>query len=384
MKIFRLLTPVIIFSSVWILVIFLLSFKFSYLLKEKTSDAWTFFFWIITFFILGYMFFFLFRPKVYTEYKWPGTDEKTLKSFNGFVIFWISMTILEVIFSGGLPIIWLLTGSSKTYFDFGIPSVHGFLNALELTLGQLSFYFFYKTRKKKYLMFAIMFILWNVAIFTRQVIIVLVIEMFFIFFVISKNKIKIIRTLLIYGLFFILAFGWVGDFRSGADNFISVAVPSDNWPLWLPSGFLWVYIYITTPLNNLIYNFHFPVTDPDYLFPNTLSLLLPSVIRNLIYHNQDTVSGNLVSEAFNVSTAFMSSYKDIGYAGLMVFSFVIGLISNITWWVRGPKRLFFRAITAQCLILSVFYNHFFYLPIACQFIWLVIFFKKNKQNASEI
>ena len=44
--------------------------------------------------------------------------------------FWVLTTILEIYVSGGIPIVWLLQGSSKTYFDFGIPSVHGFLNSL--------------------------------------------------------------------------------------------------------------------------------------------------------------------------------------------------------------------------------------------------------------
>src|SRR5437899_1809142 len=48
---------------------------------------------------------------------------------------WAAGSILEIVVGGGLPILWLLAGdTTRDYRDFGVPSLHGFLTAMYLTL----------------------------------------------------------------------------------------------------------------------------------------------------------------------------------------------------------------------------------------------------------
>nr|MBB6138204.1 oligosaccharide repeat unit polymerase [Mucilaginibacter sp. X5P1] len=307
--------------------------------------------------------------------------EKLKKRIFRFFYLWAIVSIFEIIASGGVPIVWLFTGSSKDYMDFGIHSIHGLMNALELSLGILGYYVYRVTKEKKFLFLTFTFFIWNLIIITRQVDVVLIVEVFFVYLLLSDNKLKLIRNILISSLLFVILFGIAGDARSGADSFTQLAQPTDNWPDWLPSGFLWVYIYITTPLNNLLFSFTFSIKHYQFLFPNTLSLLFPSFIRGLIYGPEGgDVSGNLVTDAFNVSSAFASPYQDMGYYGIMLFSVFAGAFTNVVWWCKGIKRVFFRAIIAQILILSIFFNHFFYLPVSFQFVWILIILRNYKNE----
>jgi oligosaccharide repeat unit polymerase len=379
---FKVFQPVFIFCLIWLIVILLFNLRLSNLLTGDIGDAYMFFFMASFFFLVGYLCPLIFAEKINVSSSiFKPTGDNYEKLLFKYFYFWISISIIEVIYSKGIPIVWLFTGSDKTYADFGIPSIHGLMNALELVLGLLSYYFYRITKKKKFLVLTITFVLWNLCIITRQVIVVLLLEIFFVYYYFAKNKWKLSVNLVISFVAFVIFFGLIGDLRTGADNFVQLAQPSDNWISWLPSGFLWVYIYVTTPLNNLLYNFTTPITHYKFLFPNTMSLLFPSVIRNILYPADSTAStGDLVTQAFNVSSAFVAPYQDMGYYGICLFSLFAGFFTNIVWWSNGIIRIFFRAIIVQILILSIFFNHFFYLPVVFQFVWVLIFFRNHSNE----
>ncbi len=48
--------------------------------------------------------------------------------------------VIQTIYSRGLPLIWKLTGSSKVYIDYGIPSLTGAWYGLIICLGAYSFF----------------------------------------------------------------------------------------------------------------------------------------------------------------------------------------------------------------------------------------------------
>jgi len=175
----------------------------------------------------------------------------------------------------------------------------------------------------------------------------------------------------------ILAFGAIGDYRSGSSELIKLwAQPTSDYPDWLPSGVLWVYIYISTPINNLVYTSQIfrPLDDPT--FPNTVSTLFPSVVRNIFYGKQfdDAQSGELVTSAFNVSTAYIGPFQDFGSAGIVIFSITIAILCQIVWFRATLKYIIIFAVLSQCLVLSLFFNHFFYLPVISQIFWIGYFF----------
>ena len=59
----------------------------------------------------------------------------------------LSLEAIQVLFSKGFPLLWLVTGNGKTYIDFGITSLNGLLNALYL--GSTTAYFLICLKEKK-------------------------------------------------------------------------------------------------------------------------------------------------------------------------------------------------------------------------------------------
>ena len=379
--VFQFFEPIIYFATAWFLVVILYTLRLSDLLSHNTGMAWITLIGLVFFFSLGYCSSFFFNRKLLlinsfsSDFNFSSIEKAVVRLF----VFWLFFIIVEIIYSGGIPIIWLLMGKSKGYGDFGIPSLHGFMNALQLSLTIVSFSIYLNGKKKFFLRLTIFFLIWSMMMITRQVVIVAAIEIFFIYVIHERNRVKILKKLFTWTFFGILLFGFIGDIRTGADKFVWLAQPSKNWPEWIPSGFLWVYIYLVTPLNNLLYNFSFEIKEYDFLFSNTNSLLFPSFIRSVIFGNETYLkSGLLVTQAFNVSSSFASPYIDAGFYGVALFTLFIGFCSGFFWWNKGRSRIFYRAIIFQMLVLSIFYNHFFYLPVAFQLVFIPFFFKRFK------
>jgi oligosaccharide repeat unit polymerase len=295
-------------------------------------------------------------------------------------VIWALLTVIEIAVSGGVPLLWLIQGSSKTYFDFGIASVHGLLNSLILAIGLMEFALFSLTGKRNHLWMPVFVVIWSLIAVTRNMLIVILIECAIVWAMTRGITWKTLAKASVSFVALILVFGYIGDFRTGGETFRQLAEPSPNYPEWLPSGALWVYIYVGTPINNLVNTVQSTAPLNSPLFPNATSLLFPSVIRDVIYNPatiSDALSGDLVSDAFNVSTAYVGAFQDFGMAGVAGFSVVLGWLSAHFWRDRSLRGSLIYAVMGQCLVVSIFFNHLFYLPVITQVIWLYMFLPKN-------
>jgi oligosaccharide repeat unit polymerase len=295
---------------------------------------------------------------------------------------WASLTVIEIVISGGVPILWLFQGSSQTYADFGVASVHGFLNSLLLTIGLLEFSRFVLDEGKKHLVVPAVVVLWSLIAVTRNMLIVILLECALVWAMIRGITWKTVAKALASLIVLILVFGYIGDVRTGSQTFLELAQPAPNFPEWLPSGALWVYIYACTPINNLVNTVQTTAPLDNALFPNATSLLFPSVVREAIYSPEtisDALSGDLVAEAFNVSTAYVGPFQDYGMMGITLFSIVMGTLSAHYWRDLSLRGSLIYAVLAQCLAISIFFNHLFYLPVITQVFWLY-FFLPNRRN----
>ena len=290
---------------------------------------------------------------------------------------WILITIFEIVVSNGLPIVWALTGSSKTYVDFGIKSLHGFVNSLQVAIALGYFFLFLLDRKLAQLKVPAFLVCWCAIVINRNMMLVTLLEFAVLYVRIRGLRLTAAFKLLAGVLIFILVFGFIGDIRQGSASAIrELAQPTDEYPDWLPSGALWAYIYITTPINNLVFNVYETRPAYNFLFPNTVATLFPSVIRVIIYGDQlsDAESGQLVVSAFNVSTAYVGPYQDFGLLGMTSFSVMIGIICFFFWDRNSLKHILMFTVVTQCLILTLFFDHFFYLPVITQLGWIWYFF----------
>ena len=291
---------------------------------------------------------------------------------------WIGAAIFETIVSGGVPFIWLFTDRSKTYMSYGVPSLHGLVNSLLMALivSRVSLYLL--SGERRHLKLPLLSVFWWVALVTRGTIFFILAESTILWLCIRPVKLKTIMKIAASAVVVVLFFGWVGDLRTGAENFRALARPSANYPLWLPSGVLWVYIYATTPVNNL--EFTRSTRKPSYnpLLPHTFAGLLPTVVRKIVYEDPEELSGALVDAvASNVSTAYLGPLEDFGLPAVFLFSMATALCTQWYWYKPDPRSLLTFAVLTQCLLFSIFFDLFLALPMIAQIGWFAVILRKT-------
>ncbi|MBB5057279.1 oligosaccharide repeat unit polymerase [Granulicella aggregans] len=379
------LHPVAIFSAVWLGVVSLYSLHLSKLLLYTTYETSRVVLWIWAPFALAAIAYLPVRKVLSARYPLrhsiqpihlSSLDRQLVVAFR----IWMTISVVEIIFSGGIPIVWLMIGSTKTYVNFGIPSLHGFVNSLILSISLCRFALFLITSDRRHLRVPAFILLWSMLVVTRNLMLVSLIQFLILFVRIRPIRKKTVINVCASLASFVLLFGIIGDYRSGSSDLIRQwAQPTDNYPEWLPSGLLWGYIYTSTPINNLIYTSHVFTPLNSITFPNTVSLLFPSLLRNVIYGEQlgDVESGQLVDPTFNVSTGYIGPYQDLGFAGILLFSVATSFFCMRYWYRNDLKGILIYTVLGQCLVLSLFWNQFFSLPIITQLFWLEVFLRKR-------
>jgi oligosaccharide repeat unit polymerase len=376
--------PIVIFVGIWSTTFLLYSLGLSEQLIFNASDFAYVYTTLIGSFLAGYFYTSIFtRCLPISNRTWasdkgiPGSHDTIVDRSHTIwnrikllFLAWAGITALEIVVSGGLPIIWLLTGSAKTYRDFGLPSLHGFLMSVILACSALSFYMFLTLRQTRYLAIPVFSLIWFTVTVTRNYLIGDLLQMLFLFLALRRPSRRQI-TRIVCGVFVLVVFfGFLGDLRSGGSDLIrAVGRPTDRFPDWLPTGFLWAYIYLTTPLNNLFNTITLNPSIEDFSLVASTSQLLPTFIRVAIFP-QTLSQGDLVDENLNVSTGFVGPYTDMGLFGIGLFGALIGILANVFWSFR--QSLFFLLgylYIAQAMVLSIFFNQVLFLPYLFQLFW---------------
>jgi oligosaccharide repeat unit polymerase len=283
----------------------------------------------------------------------------------------------EIIYCRWLPIVWYLLGMNTAelnYTEFGIKGLHGFLMSLYFFASSGLYLCYLKTRDHRFFVRYLLVLLIPVAFFSRQGLIVVLLQSVILYFL--NRKIKLRSIFISIGIIIanIILFGIIGAYRIGTEFFMGLAQFSDKWPSWLPSGFSWVYIYITTPLSNLDNTFeHF---QPKYSFYYSVLNILPTPIKTLLYPLDEITKGELVGH-FNVSTYLVEAFQDFGLPGAIIYGFLVFALCYYIYLkaiqVRTIDYQLMYAVLGQCMVISIFYNHLTTLPILTQFLWIWIY-----------
>ena len=166
------------------------------------------------------------------------------------------------------------------------------------------------------------------------------------------------------GFFFIAAFlifGYLGDIRSGRNVIIALGAPTFEYPDWLPSAFIWFYLYVCTPLNNVNHNIDI---TPNYFPLETAGSLIPSFARNAFLGAfSGTQQWDLVSDNFNVGSLLQSFLVDFGVTGSIFFTLLcgIGFSRLMRSAARSPAAFFAVIVVLHGVALSFFVNLLFHL-----------------------
>jgi oligosaccharide repeat unit polymerase len=382
-----LIHPLLIFISVWLLCFLLYAMHLSKLLVFTTAEVGSVVCWIIAPFIVGYFIvhiFYAVSPTSKHHIKAISNDEylkRVEDKLDWWFRCWLVLSVIEIAFSGGFPLEWLIIGGSKNRTEFGLPIIHVFMVTLlsVLALTKFGLYLLHGDKRRLYIPF--FQIIWSVVVISRSMMIVALVQSIVLLICIKGVTIKMVRWLSVVSLVTIVVFGTVGDLRQGDDSYFrDLAMPSANYPDWLPSGVLWAYIYVTTPVGNLVNTSNLSKPSYNIRFPNTIYTMFPTFIRIALYGKDPGLGmgGDLVYGPFNVSTAYVGPFMDYGYIGITCFSLLIGIISSYFWRKRRQfKYQLLYSVMVQCLALSIFWNFLFDTSFLGQFIWIFLLFRQK-------
>ncbi|MEO3678873.1 O-antigen polymerase [Rheinheimera sp. FR7-31] len=363
---YLIINPLSVFTLTWLSVVLLYSARWSDVL---IIDSWFIVFFVISFvlspFMAGFSISYFIPVKKGKDH---GLTRETIissKRLKLFAVSFVVVTFIEIAIFKGFPVLWFLVGDSRGYADYGIPTVHGLVNAMHLSLITISFYLAIK-RRVSWVYFFIL-IIWCVLMFSRFLIMVSIVQCLFLYFLTSNVRFSRVLITIFFGFAFIYLFGLIGGMRSGIEDTAQFFGVNENFPDFLPVVFIWVYIYLLSPINNLASWYGY--VSYDFTFPSVFATLLPSVIRDFLYSKKaDDSSLPLVHEAFNMSTGLAPAFADAGIIGMLIFLLFFGFASGILWRLsKGLTNYFSLAVMLQCVFYLVFFNPLFTLPILFQF-----------------
>ncbi|MFQ1061154.1 O-antigen polymerase [Klebsiella pneumoniae] len=385
----KLASPLFNFCFIWLSVFFLYTLGLSELLIFPLSDILYTVFIIISPFIIGYLLFSFtdrLAPKKKKVYEYENSDffygaNRALKKTKNLTIIFFIFVSFEIIIAGYIPLLSMAVGHAVSQFAFGIPSLHGFILAFGCLLVASNYYDYICFKNRRSLILALMIIFVFVILVTRKMVMVSFIQILMIYLLTTKIKIRTIFIVTIAILFVFVLFGYIGDIRTGRQLFIQLAHPSFNYPDWLPSGFMWAYIYIVTPIINLTNAIDMGHTGDNL---NFLCSLLPKVARGALQctvTDEDSFARSFqISGAFNVGSGYIEIFLSQGILGMAVFSFMHGLISAYVYRRVNKKKsaILLFSVISQINLLLIFGNGYLNLNVLAQIPIALLFFDNKK------
>lgn len=199
-----------------------------------------------------------------------------------------------------------------------------------------------------------------------------------------KFKIKQIVLIIILAFIAVWAFGAIGDSRT-KNMFGTTATNYYKMTKNFPSGFTWIYIYLTSPLENLRYSLSNCIID-NYSFFNQLLYPIIKFIANLIgrgdayrefvnsFDSMNPYLWDLVG--LNMSTFITSAFLDAGFLGLFIYLIAYDLIAYflnkiiVSKNINSISKIIIIPLILQIPVWSIFTNSI----LGVTSIWSDLFF----------
>jgi oligosaccharide repeat unit polymerase len=297
---------------------------------------------------------------------------------------WAVGSIAEAILAGGFPLVWIATGQTdKDYRNFGLPTLHGLLTAFYLFSVAGLFLDYCVSRRRAMLIGVGILLTWPVLLMNRGALIWALLEIAAVYLLLTRIDGRRILWLSAAGLVAVLMFGYIGDVRVGPDHafLYRMLTPSGQRYLSsLPSGFVWVYMYLTSPVNNLVAGIE--TLKPNHVLYYSVANLVPTVLRVRLYPaGAARYPMQLVDRGFTASTWYAGFLSDVGIAGAIVIVSFIQLIA--VWVYMHARRRELWAILAYAAVfegvaLSIFADTFTSLVTVAQIAIAIAFWMTTR------
>ncbi|MGZ9809543.1 hypothetical protein ACXN5S_03680 [Pseudoroseicyclus sp. H15] len=294
----------------------------------------------------------------------------------------LALAAVEAAIEGFIPALALARGARISHFDFGIASIHGLLIAGLTAVGAVFFAEFCLTGRRRALAAALVPIAYAVLFVSRKMFTVCFLEYAVIFLCTRPLRLRGLVLAAAAMPSFIYAFGAFGDLR-GRSGMLGdyggfegrLSFPGDT-------GFRWVYLYATTPLDNLSHTAARYPPETNLGLSRTLGPLVPSAVTRLVegeagalgrFQRAGVERYWLKSAMFNVSTGFNPAYLDLGRPGIFAFAAAIGFATTFAFCTfRGIIGLAVFAALMAGSVLTVFSNSFSNLNYAGQALFFLL------------
>jgi len=362
-------SPIFAFVVPWLFVLIFLQIPLCGIIKPVYSS----FYWII----LGNMVTSL-LVAVVTQTVFPQKLESTSTQFHGIgisgalkqatyglIAIYFIIQVIQTVYFQGIPLLWLISGSQKTYFDYGFSSLNGLLNAIYLLSTTIMFLICLKERGRgQYLIMIAMFAM-PIILVSRQLLMSASLQIICCLLLYNPKMIKKVAIAMV-GL--LCMFVVVGNIRTGITHLAAILEPNDYIPTSLYS-LLWIYAYAVTPFNNI--NVAMDAITPLGFPYYEISSLLPTIFRSTWLLGDWADTGfSLVHDEMNVSSFYLSPLLDFG--SIYAFCFMVGFQILLFLSYRRAKRtkswidIVEYAVLYMVMVLSIFSNLLLFLPVVAQ------------------
>lgn len=293
-------------------------------------------------FLLGIYFNWKFKNKVlYLKYK---------KRHKKLILCLILLSILlEIIYSRNIPVLSYLKGSEGGYKDFGIPTFHVIISTF-LTFYSIYSLLIYRKFKRKidFVLFLTSFS-YFLLIFSRGILLFIIIASICLILCERRIRFKTVLWILVAGMLLTIAFGALGNIRSGYkwnDSWTIIyfgKIDADRHSIF--STVYWVEEYVICSLRNLNYNI--VMNHQSISFTGYIASIIPDFISKRFY--SFNFESMLIIPAFTTGTAYTNDFMYGGFIG-MYFSFFLYVIIGIIF-----MKLKFKNETCQLVCLSMLF-----------------------------
>ncbi|MDE6285335.1 MAG: oligosaccharide repeat unit polymerase [Bacilli bacterium] len=345
------INPFWAYSLIWTVVLLLYYISPSELNKGLKSS-------LIAFFVLTIFISFLLGCWANRRLKNRTIKLKYCRFSRLFLFLLVLIYLLEILYSKTIP----LLSHGASYKEFGIPTIHVLIVNISL------FYFIYRTFllinffKKGDLLAVLVPLAYFCLIYSRGLIIFALAVTVCLFFIDKTIKKKYIVLTAVFGLIAMLAFGALGNIRSGDKwndtTYLMALAHIQGNPKSIGSMLYWVEEYLTCSLRNLNYNLGLSTQTN---LTNFLYCITPDFIAKRIFGNANT-SFALVVPAFTTGTAFVYGYNSLGITGMIIqyvfYMAVPAIILNLR--IKSEYKIMCLAILFFLYAMSMFDNMLFY------------------------
>jgi hypothetical protein len=293
------------------------------------------------------------------------------KRINFYVILIIVGYFINFMYAREIPLINVIFKIGSYYKDIEmIPTFFPLLTSLTVFFGIYTFNHYLSFKERNYLYKSLILFLLILMNMGRGVLIMALIPCFLLFLSHRKFNINFKNSIGILILLFIIlfGFGYLGNvktfedpnYRSNTGNILVLGSATEEFKESIvPYEFFWTYLYVVSPTANLnSFTQNNGNYDSGFFEFLTFNFFPQSLQKFFINYESINIKRYLVVDNFNVSTAFVVPYIQLGWLGIILYQVIFYLLIFITLFLlrKSPFKSLFLSLVSTVTVLSLFSN----------------------------